>query len=633
MSAFNQKVKPGDMTNFRLHLSLIKAYMLSTKSAARYPFDDQLRTIKDVNAITASGLYKLTKDSRNYTNPEDTSNQFWYEPDQDTTGLVRQGVAYLYVTPLCENFIRQYSLIGANGHIDINTRLGEKSESSVTWGRWRPYADENPNYELLKDDVAKVNTNYISFGSFKLSLPKATECNCGDVVRLDQWKGTGSVVCEGDGLETETNPVMIDVSRDLICTLGEDKFTLISDSIYDWSDGTHIITTIFKDDMFYWSFVVNGVETHRSNENVFEAEDPTTATFKAMVVGAPTPSFEFSPTSTADNAIDCCNTYEFEVMNDHTPYNSEFNYWNLFIFNNSKDTTAKWMDYYNRAIRDLKREDTIIHSRITTVSGELSTLITTVSGDLKTYTDKSIRAHNYDEESHPDIRAMIAAAGSAGADGWKEALKQHNLSPEAHEVRFSDVYSGMTAISQYAQYVSWANSSYTTITSEKITDYVTQLSWNVSSTIVQVSGDISTTLYLESGNITDYVTQLSWNVSSTIYQVSGDITNYVNLVSANISTTIYQVSGDISTTLYTVSGDITEYVTNVSSSISSTIYQVSGDITDYINLVSSNLSATLYTVSGDITDYVTHMSADISTTIYNVSGDIKIGRASCRERV
>ena len=665
MSAFIQKVLPEAMTNYRLHLALIKSYMLDTRSASKYPIDSALRTIKDMNYVLDDGLFRLTKDTRNYSNPEDTSNQYWYEPSKDTTGMPSRSVAYAYIISLTSDYVKQYVLIGAEGHVDISTRLGHKTDEGTTWSKWRPYSDRNPSYELLQNTSGKSNTNYISFGDHELALPDARECDLGTVIRLDQWKGKGRVYSvEGETDENgkvtgyhekdtvDTEPVVIEYGSDLTFQIDGTTITLTRTGMFDWSNDEYTLDTILIDDKFYWSIYRGETELYRSEQYFDDALTPTEANYKVVRDGLVTEddaniNLSISKPANTDDAIDTCNTYEFEVFNDHEPYNSHYNYWVLFTYNDSKDSTAKIAKLYKQSLDDLKQDIENIHERVTSEVLVLDSRITQVSGDLSTYVDRTIYDHDHDPTAHQYILNLIANISTGG--GQAQSLAQHLIDPQAHENRFAPFSSRIDSVVSHLDYVSTQIGvvstqliNYTDYTSADISEYVAKLSGDVYTEINNISNQyitFSNSINELSNGIYTSMASCCENMTNLIYAVSQDLSSYIDITSQNITeyvlqlsnavsslqigedvtSLIYVVSRDLSTYVDTTSATIIEYVNLVSQNISERIDETSSglssytdQVSDYVNTVSTQLSTYVDVTSQSITDYVTQLSWNIA---------------------
>lgn len=416
MSNFAQKISVADMTEQRLHLNVLKDLLLDIKLAARYPTDDTLQTIKDVNAITTPGLYKLTQDSRNYEEPIKYTYNTKYEPLKDTTGLPHLGISLLHVIPLTDTYIRQYVLVASGGKTSINTRLGTKANNKVNWGKWRPYSDDNPFYEMINSlTYARVNTNYLNFGNNSLELPDPVICKLGDVIRLDQWKGKGSVTCDDQNVSTV--PVTTDVYTKLKCSWKDERTNPITeisiklqkDTEYTWVDGSYQVIPRLVSDTFYWSIVSNEGELFRSNQTIFEVPSPENATYVNMIQRLTSLHWEVISEDISDENILACNTYEFEIFNDTDVSDPTYNYWCLFQSNKVRNASLKTRPVIEQSFENMLQKITSVHSRITETSTTLTSYITLVSEQLTSYIDTSISDHDVNPDAHSEIITSIIA--------------------------------------------------------------------------------------------------------------------------------------------------------------------------------------------------------------------------------
>lgn len=417
---FEQKIPISTMTEQRLHLLVLKHHLLDMRRAARHQYSDsnydiadKYKIVKDVNKITTQGLFRLTKDSINYDNPVPGPNSL---PDLD--------YAFLYVIPLTnENiesdirYIRQYTLIATDGYTTIKTRLGTLTSSTINsnivinlqWGKWRPYSDSNPMYELVQEVTqAKVNESYLSFGNYELTLPDPTLCKVGDVIRLDQWKCSGKVTQkewfnDSNGRaqrivkQINTYPALVEIGEKISCTgLAQDPvlFTYKSETL--WVSNSFTITIKLFDDIYHWIIIDNdNTIEYRSEESIFEKTSPTEATY---IYQEERVNLIFNIIKSSDSSKDIwsCNTYEFEIFNDRDIENKEYNYWCVFILNTVKEPYTKLNQTISGSFNKVYEEISSAHIRITNTSQVISAYIDSVSAQISEYISGLVSQHATD---------------------------------------------------------------------------------------------------------------------------------------------------------------------------------------------------------------------------------------------
>ena len=414
---FEQKIPISAMTEQRLHIFVLKHHLLDMRRAARFQYTDSnqeiadiYKVVKDVNKITTQGLFRLTKDSINYDNPVPGPNSL---PDLD--------YAFLYVIPLTDakKYVRQYTLIATDGHTTIKTRLGTYISSEINgvtmtilqWGKWRPYSDSNPMYELTQTAKAKVNETYLSFGDYELELPDPKLYKVGDVIRLDQWKGSGKVVqrkrVNNDNVivkQINTYPAVLGTCKKIKCnglTSSEIIFNHESDTC--WIADTYTITIKLFDDIFHWVILKNGIVEYMSEESIFIKTSPTSATY--IYLGEDeSHDLTFGIIQTSNNSKDIwsCNTYEFEIFNDIDINKPEYNYWCVFILNYIRDPISKLEQFYVTSFNKVYEQIALTNARITTTSNTLVEYINTISAELLVSLTNAITSHQIDiEKYHP----------------------------------------------------------------------------------------------------------------------------------------------------------------------------------------------------------------------------------------
>lgn len=466
MSNFEQKITSSDMSNQRLHISVLKAHLLDIKLAARYHVDELNQIVQDVNRITDQGLYKLSPYSKHFSN----------NPNDE---LPDNGIALLYVIPLTNEYIRQYEVIAADGKTTIITRLGIWKDSYVTWGKWRTYSDDNPFYEILKDTVARPNTNYLSFADHVLTLPHPASCKVGDVIRLDQWKGNGTVE-QGDN-SISTSPVITGLTTKMVCTgLSTEQITLerISNTLWESKDKAYRIdadivhedTGIYEGtDGIYWTISKNNIPTYRSVNTIYTSPTPDTSTYTRLIeevinevtyeIGSPVGAevgltLQLVESSGEENDIWSCNTYEFEIFNDNNISNPNDNYWCLFISNDTRNVNTDTVNYNDETFNHFLHHVTDLHVRITEVSNTLTSYvnhtseiltsfinttseiltsyINVVSNNVTNFTTSSISAHDESETAHALITASITSTKAELTDLITSSISVHDANAQAH---------------------------------------------------------------------------------------------------------------------------------------------------------------------------------------------------------
>lgn len=413
---FEQKIPISAMTEQRMHILVLKHHLLDMRRAARFQYSnlnqntaDIYKIVKDVNKITTSGLFRLTKDSINYDNPVPGPGKL---PDLD--------YAFLYVIPFTDtrNYIRQYTLIASEGYSSIRTRLGFYIDSKLHWGKWRPYSDSNPMYELLQTTDAKVNETYLSFGNHELILPDPVLCSVGDVIRLDQWKNSGIVTQKEWFTDSEnrrnrrivkqinTYPAVIGVSKKMKCTgLAEDPVIFEHKADALWTSNLFTISIKMINDKYYWIISNNNEIVYKSEEPVSEKTSPSSAHYRFYTGEQELVNLQFESICTSDNSKDIwsCNTYEFEVFNDRDINNKHYNYWCVFISNTVKDAHKKLHEFYEESFNRVYREFDSTHARITNESRILTEYIDTkISEVMNQHNDDILRLSNAILKYHPN---------------------------------------------------------------------------------------------------------------------------------------------------------------------------------------------------------------------------------------
>lgn len=407
---FVQKISISAMTEQRLHISVLKQHLLDMRRAARYKYSTQnnqadiYKIVKDANQITDQGLFRLTEDSFNYDNPVPGPDRL---PDLD--------YAFLYVIPFTDQYIRQYTLIATDGYTTIKTRLGTYISSKLYWGPWRPYSDNNPMYELLSTTEAKVNENYLSFGEYELELPNPKLCKVGDVIRLDQWKNSGSVTLRNHATRgntilkyISTYPSVLGTCKKMKCTgLIPDKTVIFehrSETL--WVSDTFVITTQMFSDVFYWVILNNGSVKYKSVESIFTKTSPASASYTYFEEGTVATNLSFEVIQTSDEPEDIwtCNTYEFEIFNDIDIHNTNHNYWCVFIFNYMKNSYSKSEQFYTRSFNNVYSSLATTNARITETSRLLQEYINSVSAQISSCISNVIAQHTSDIA---DIKEII----------------------------------------------------------------------------------------------------------------------------------------------------------------------------------------------------------------------------------
>lgn len=395
---FAQKISMTDFSRQRMHFFVLKHHLLDMRKAARYIYSDlsnnvpdKYNIVKDANQITTKGLFRLTENSINYDNPVPGPKSL---PDLD--------YAFLYVMPLTDMYIRQYTLIASDGYTLIKTRLGTYIRSKLQWGKWRPYSDSNPMYEILSETEARVNETYLSFGNYDLVLPDPKLCKVGDVIRLDQWKGSGNVVqkrLHDNRYEIvkkiSTYPAVIGTCEKITCIGldGQNPVEFEHESALSWISNSYQITVELYNDSFYWVIASAGTVLYRSTKSIFTCSFPTNAIY-TLLETATTASLSFTVDKVSNEAkdIDSCKTYEFEVFNDTDINNSNYNYWCVFIYDNVKEYKDELNLYFEKSINSIYRRISDTHERIT----ETSRYITMVSAQLGEYITSVLNQHTSD---------------------------------------------------------------------------------------------------------------------------------------------------------------------------------------------------------------------------------------------